>query len=360
MTPIRPALTIVAVLLAALPQLSAEPEKVDPLAQFTRDGKWSDIFDSGAVTTYVENDKFFAGTDRHYTNGAKLSFLGDTRLNDSPPFVQTVASVIPWLASSAKDLDYKVGAAIGQNIYTPTDIHDPTPDPDDRPYAAWLYGALMFQAENRTDDLLRIVEIQFGIVGPSALGRQVQNGWHDVIGAKHAEGWSHQLHNEPGLVLTWERRFRLARFRLSESGFSGEALASGGLSAGNVDTSARAGTTLRFGWEVPSDFGPDLIRAGGGDFVAVTRSSCYLYGAALGRAVARDIFLDGNTWQSSPSVDKRPLVADFNVGLVVRLPWTLGGLKGLQVTYAQDYRTKEFYGQKQRDVFGSITLSSLF
>jgi hypothetical protein len=332
----------------------------DPLAAFSRDGKWSDIFDSGALTVYLENDKFFAGTDRHYTNGAKISFLGDTRLNESPPFVQLVASAIPWLASSAKDLGYKVGAAVGQNIYTPTDIHTSDPQPDDRPYAAWLYGSLMFQAENPANDVLRIVEIQFGMVGPSALGRQVQNGWHNVIGVRHAEGWDNQLHNEPGLVLTWERRYRIKRVTLSETRLSAEFLAGGGISAGNVDTSARAGCTLRGGWQIPSDFGPDMIRAGGGDFVAVTRSSCYLYGAALGRAVARNIFLDGNTWRSSMSVDKRPLVADFDAGLVIRMPWRLGSLRGLQVTYAQDYRTKEFYGQKQRDVFGSITLSSLF
>ena len=60
------------------------------------------------------------------------------------------------------------------------------------------------------------------------------------------------------------------------------------------------------------------------------------------------------------SVDKRPLVADFSAGLVARFPWRLGGLRGLQVAYTQDYRTKEFYGQLQRDVFGSITVSSLF
>ncbi len=38
----------------------------------------------GAFTIYSENDKYFAGTDRHYTNGFKLTYadeLEHPRLN---------------------------------------------------------------------------------------------------------------------------------------------------------------------------------------------------------------------------------------------------------------------------------------
>ena len=30
-----------------------------------------------------ENDKYFAGTDRHYTNGFKFAWIGETDLNQS-------------------------------------------------------------------------------------------------------------------------------------------------------------------------------------------------------------------------------------------------------------------------------------
>jgi lipid A 3-O-deacylase len=318
------------------------------------------LFGASSITLYTENDKYFAGTDRHYTNGFKLSFLGETNLNQSPGFVQTVAKYIPTLPrESAGKQRYKVGVAIGQNIYTPTVIHTPDPDPNDRPYAAWLYGALSFQAENPDRTLLRVVELAVGVVGPSALGEQIQNGWHDVIHVPHAEGWAHQLHDEPGFVLSWERRYRLHRVAHAETNFGTDLLGRFGLSVGNVNTSLRSGLTLRAGWKLPADFGPDLIRAAGGDASAVSFASFYLYGTAEGRAVARDIFLDGNTWRSSPSVSKRPLVGDFAVGAVARFPVHAGWLHGLQVAYTQNYRTKEFYGQLQRDVFGSITLSLL-
>jgi len=352
-------LTCLALLVGFVPVVGVCAAASAPAAP-SETAAWRMLFGASAITLYTENDKYFAGTDRDYTNGFKLSFLGETNLNQSPGFVQAVAKYIPTLPKeSAGKQNYKVGVALGQNIYTPTNIHTPDPDPNDRPYAAWLYGALIFQAGNPDRTLLRVVELAVGVVGPSARGEQIQNGWHDVINVPHAEGWARQLRDEPGLVLSWERRHRLRRVVHDESNFGAELLGRYGLSVGNVNTSARGGLSLRAGWKLPADFGPDLIRAAGGDTSAVSFSSFYLYGAAEGRAVVRDIFLDGNTWRSSPSVSKRPLVGDFAVGAVARLPVRAGWLHGLQVAYTQNYRTKEFYGQLQRDVFGSITISLL-
>ncbi|WP_460994321.1 lipid A-modifier LpxR family protein, partial [Staphylococcus aureus] len=54
----------------------------------------------------------------------------------------------------------------------------------------------------------------------------------------------------------------------------------------------------------------------------------YLFAGVDARAVARNIFLDGNTFKDSPSVDKFPLVADANAGLALtydqlRISYTL-------------------------------------
>ena len=344
------------VLFAAKSGWGVEPAVASPTEQIT----WSKLISSGAVTLYTENDKYFAGSDRHYTNGFKLSFLGDTNLKDSPDFVQAVAHFIPTLPEkTAAQQDYRVGVAIGQNIYTPTDIHTPTPDPTDRPYAAWLYGAFTFQARDPQHDLLRVVELDVGIVGPSAIGEEIQNGVHTLMHIPHALGWSHQLHDEPGIVLAWEHRHGLKRTSFAESNLGGDLLGHYGLSLGNVDTSARVGLMLRAGWRLPLDFGPDLIRAAGGDLAPAEHTSFYFFGGAETRAVGRNIFLDGNTWHDRPSVDKRPLAADFNVGFVLRFPAHCGILSGLQIAYTENYRTKEFYGQAQRDVFGSIALSFL-
>ena len=324
-------------------------------------GKWGDLFRTSAFSLVSENDKYFAGTDRHYTNGLKLSFLGETRVDESPALVQKIAEHVPTLNSrTAKEQTYKVGVSLGQNIYTPGNTETTAPVPGERPYAGWLYGSLTFLAQSTDTRLLRVVELAVGLVGPAALGRQAQNNIHHLIGVDRANGWSNQLHNEPGVILSWERRYRVGKMELPLFGLESDLIARGGISLGNIRTNVATGFAVRVGWQLPGDFGPDLIRPAGGSLAATQRFSAYVFGSGETRAVARDIFLDGNTWSSSLSVDRRPVVADLNLGIALRTPLSGPGLKGLQFTYTQNYRTKDYYGQLQRDVFGSAGITFFF
>ena len=215
---------------------------------------------------------------------------------------------------------------------------------DDRPYAAWLYHSLGYHIV--VDESSLVIEASGGIVGPWALGELLQNGWHDIMPGgpvEHANGWAHQLHHEPGLLLAVEyrRRFALGRWA--------DAIPRTAVVAGNVHAHWSVGGEVRLGFNLPEDFGCDLIRAGTGNVVRPRAPfSFYLFGSMDGRAVARNIFLDGNSWQDSHSVRKRPLVWDLNAGLA--LNW-----RRFRLIYTQNYRSMEFYGQKGRDVFGSVS-----
>lgn len=303
-------------------------------------------------TLVSENDKYFAGTDRHYTNGIKLTWLGETDLNQSRKFVQLAAKIIPWMDPEHVDWRYKVGFALGHNIYTPVDTDTPTLLPDDRPYAGWLYGSILLHAQLKNQ--LRLVELSLGVVGPSAAGEEVQTAWHKVIDVPPAQGWASQLHNEPGFQLSWERRYRTWQWTKSTGSKPGvDLILRHRVTLGNISSHLAGGAVVRVGWRLPADFGADLIRPGGGNTAndgGPQRFSAYVYASGEVRAVAHDIFLDGNTWGSSHSVDKRPFVADLNLGLVLFWP-------GFRLAYTQNYRTKEFYGQQRRDVFGSVGFS---
>ncbi len=305
-----------------------------------------------AFSVVSENDKYFAGTDRHYTNGFKLTWLGETDLDESQQFVQLASRLLPWMHPSSVHWDYKVGFALGHNIYTPVDTETATLIRNDRPYAGWLYGSVLLHAQRKNQ--LRLVEISAGMVGPAALGEQVQNTWHDVIHVPHARGWANQLHNEPGLQVSWERRYRTEAWHAPSRVIPvADLILRHRLTVGNVATHAAAGFVFRTGYRLPQDFGPDLIRPGGGNSPiggGPRRFGAYAYASTEVRAVARDLFLDGNTWKASHAVDKRPVVADLNLGFVLHWP-------RCQLAYTQNYRTKEFYGQPRRDVFGSIALS---
>jgi len=314
----------------------------------------------GSITVYSENDAYFAGTDEHYTNGFKISALS-TDLRDFTD--DSIPAPVRWIARGLGDLvppglAYKLGLSLGQNIYTPIDTSLSTPNPRDRPYAAWLYLGAAFQIYRPPSveggaSRLDVFEVTAGMVGPAALGRQIQNGFHDIIGADHAEGWSHQIHNEPGINLVYERKYRWATPHARDD-WGADLIPHLGFSLGNIFTYANAGFELRAGYRLPADFGSNLIRPSG-DSNAPERAplSVFLFAAVDGRAVARDITLDGNTFRDSPSVDKRPLVADLYAGIGV-------GTTRWQVTYAQAYRTKEFYGQADRSVFGSISVTFFY
>lgn len=313
----------------------------------------------GSVSVYSENDKYFAGTDQHYTNGFKLSFLTTDLRNftgESIPWpVRPIARAFGRL--TVPDAAYKLSLSLGQNIYTPERIHTTEFQPNDRPYAAWLYVGAAFQnylPERTTPGgtwippRLDVFEITFGSVGPSARGREIQNGFHDIIGVPHAEGWDHQIHNEPGLNLVFERKYRLETDG-SHDGFGAAFIPHAGFSLGNIFTYANLGFEIRTGWKQPDDFGTNLIRPSG-DSNSTTRPrwSAFFFGAIDGRAVARDITLDGNSFRDSPRVDRKHFVADWQFGFAL-------GLRHFQITYSQAVRTKEFYGQRKSSVFGSIS-----
>ena len=315
----------------------------------------------GSFSLYTENDKYFAGTDQNYTNGLKLSALStDLRsfTDDSVPApIRGLSRLLGGVITD--DLPYKLGLSLGQNIYTPANTAATAPIPTDRPYAAWLYLGIAFQVYHppaTTDGglaRLDVFEVTAGMVGPAALGREFQNGFHDLIGVDRANGWDNQIENEPGLNLVYERKYRLSTAH-ARTGWGADFIPHAGLSLGNIFTYANAGFEVRAGYSLPADFGSNLIRPSG-DSNALKRTpfNAFLFAAVDGRAVARDITLDGNTFRDSPSIDKKHFVADLYAGLGL-------GTTNWQLTYAQTYRTVEFQGQTKRSVFGSISLSFFY
>ena len=309
-----------------------------------------------AVTLYSENDRYFAGTDRHYTNGAKFSFtdtIAHPRLSalgrELDAFGRKLRVFEPP-SVHGEEIDLKLAFSFGQNMFTPTEIHTPAPVTTDRPYAAWLYGGVAFQRQ--APDLLQTIELQVGVIGPLALGRQIQNGVHDLLHLAPAEGWGHQLRNEPGVNLAYDWRYRWLRRATSGTGdgLAFDVIRRYGVSLGNVQTHLHGGPLLRAGWNLPDDFVPDLIRTTGGGEAKIHGLSAFLFASADARLVARDAFLDGNLFHHTSTVRKRPLVGDCSVGLALYFGW-------LHLAYTQNYRTLEFYAQKQRDVFGSVSVS---
>ncbi len=314
--------------------------------------------DDGVGGTYslqFENDRI-AATDRHYTHGSRFSWVSD-ETTDGPEWARNLLEFLYPLADIRAG---RIGFALGHNIYTPEDTSTTALDVEDRPYAGWLYGAVSLHAETtrqvlgRKMETLDSVELSLGIVGPQAYGEDVQNNFHDLIGVERSNGWNNQLKNEPALALFFERKWRPEPVRYA--GMELDIIPHVGGSVGNVFTLGNLGATFRIGRHLDLDYGPPHIRPTLSGLAAVKRDDTfgwYFFIGGEGRAVLRNIFLDGNTFADSHNIDKKPFVGSLQFGLSF-------AYKGARLAFSHVFLSKEFEVQRRADRYGTITLSKNF
>jgi hypothetical protein len=324
---------------AALAQPAAEEEPFH----------WCETF-----TFQLEND-VIANTDRNYTNGFRLACA--TSPSDG---ARRLISSLPGVDRPGRN---RFTYALGQSMFTPEDIEEAEPILDDQPYAGWLYLGLGLESEVRVPDFntrwLDKLELQLGVVGPESGAEDVQRFVHDAIGSDDPRGWDNQLDTEPGVNLFYNRIWgSYLTVPFSYVGLPDvflDASPQVGLALGNIYTFASTGLTFRIGTDLPDDYGPPAIRpaiTGSDSFEPEDGFGFYAFAGAHGRAVARNIFLDGNTFEDSQSVDKEWLIGEIQAGGALTYnSWRL--------SYTQVFRTKEFDGQ-ERQTFGAFTLSVRF
>jgi len=314
-------------------------------------------------TLYMENDLFY-NTDRQYTHGTKLSWispdLAEYRENPlipawSYPFIEHV----PFINEPGDQRSISV--SLGQNMYTPEEIERSELIVDDRPYAGMTYLAIGFHSKN--DWRMDTLEFDVGIVGRHSYAQDIQQAVHNIVDSTDPQGWEQQLHDEPILNVFFERKWRFLRTRYGR-GLGSDFIPRIGGGVGNAWTGASAGGEVRFGWNLPNDFGTYVIRPGSDSnapldstdprlFRLFDRAGVHLFFAVDGTAVARNILLDGNTFRDSHSVDKNHFVACFVGGI--------GIIAGrFKITYAHVYQTKEFKTQEKDQQYGAISVSFTF
>lgn len=293
-------------------------------------------------TIQEENDGLALGrrrSDSSYTQGLRISSLWASRTPLAPEGRE-------WL-----------GVAVGQNIYTPTDIRvsDLATLRQDRPYAGWLYAALLWALElDRAPFSLRLgadapgagasafgVELAVGTTGPRSGAAAVQTGFHrllrDLSGSTRPPdpaGWS-VYQTASRVTGDVALRYQLDAIRASAS--LGAATAwTGSLLALRVSPRARLdlGSTYDAAW-----LGLEVR----GGLMAATRRTArptlpvelYAFAHFDERYVAYDGFVQAPLRGGVTTlVSIAPWVAELDVGVVARLG-------GLEVAYAQLWRTNE-------------------
>jgi lipid A 3-O-deacylase len=335
---------------------------------------------SHRFSLYEENDAFAYGqrkNDANYTQGIQMVWedkrefapcTGAERPGqacDSGTVAKVLDTInLTRLPMRGLDDNSRLNEAslrweVGQQFYTPDDITAAEIIPSQRPYAGWLYAGVAVHNDSRdmeTEDWLdrrRTSALRVGVVGPSSHGEHIQRWWHREFNHTPPEGWDNQLRDEPGFIYSLSQENRVLRIAKPAPGgtFGADVVTEMKVSAGNIYTGADVGATLRFGYNVPRDFGKGTIGAiRSGPTEAPPAFSLYGRLGVHGRAVAHDLFLDGNTFRNSHSVDKELLVGDAIVGFGIRYKWVTAEMRYVQ-------RSTQYDTQPLATNFGSILLT---
>lgn len=302
---------------------------------------------SSIWTLQGENASISAGkpTDRLYVNGLRLGWTSPTTV--VPNFLADLGRTL-WGSGQQR-----VAFDLVQQIYTPIDTSTVTPSRFDRPYAGVLLGNFSLMSDS--EDTRSVLTLSLGVLGPASGARQVQNGFHDVIGQAHTEGWGSQIQNTPAVELLHERTWRLPLGTVA--GLETDALPALTIGLGNLRDYIQTGVTFRFGQGLNSDFGAPRVRPGlsGGDAFIPTRPfAWYVFGGVDGQAVAYDLLLQSTPFRGGPHVSTVWDVAEMQGGFAVMA-------YGMRLTFAYVAQTQEFSNQSGGlHQFGSASLSFRF
>jgi hypothetical protein len=207
--------------------------------------------------SFVFYNDFFAGTDRHFTNGMALSWIDDAvgnndnnNSNSYSRFMLDAITKLP-LVEAKSTKKYNAGISISQMAITPTDTSIPTPQYDDIPYAGYLAASFyIFQWDNTSFDEFRI---DLGVVGDEAGAEFVQNGFHRAIGNSEAMGWDTQLGTEY-IFNTLFRHGAISWHVKNLYSLDMDWFNQGGFQVGNFLTDLFAGTIFRVGQNYIKNF----------------------------------------------------------------------------------------------------------
>lgn len=346
-----------------------------------------------------ENDLLFS-TDRYYTDGVQAAWGGR---NERPNFALAAIERVVCGKEDCGDGNRATTVhKIGQLMYTPVDITVVAAQPNDRPWGGFLYYATESTYIHPAAGSTTTIGLQLGIVGPNAFTEQTQKFIHKTFSGRDPRGWDNQLGGEPGIGVSYWHEWRLMNLQ----GKVGDGVAwigAGGM-VGNVFTYGQASFKVAFGRNIPIVVGPQIGTKAMPSPPVVTQgskgnmesfngmkllahdgladpklvdtkdrfstclwlfSACYMFAAVDARGVARNLFLDGNTFRNNNgNIDKQFFVYDLTAGFRLRFGHQLASwADGWYLDFTRTRRSSEFsspFGDAAIQRFAAITVGREF
>ena len=296
------------------------------------------------IKVYMEND-LLSGEDSQYTGGTKIDIV--YKINNPDSLYNLL------FVDDSKSYYFR-SFAIANQLYTPADLTKSEPIYDDWSYAAWTY--IESGIHKSTQNSLSSLIIRVGMVGPSAQGEAIQKSIHKWTGSTMPEGWHNQLYDELGINFTYlyKRRYE---YENSSNSWGISCIPTLSVDVGNISTQASAGLFIRSGYNIIKDFGISTISVSGESSIpayevqktSLKKKWSFSLNAALrGSAVARDIFVEGNTFKHSiVEHERKNFVGYIGAGFTLRY-------KKYTVDFMQMHNTA-----RAKDIQSSHTVGTL-
>lgn len=182
------------------------------------------------ISVITDNDNYdLELTDRYYSNGFIIQY---NRM--AKPISNSVAKKIMRFEAAHKVYNPYVNNKSLQDVLANMD----------RPYAGWLSASAGI-TQIKTNQRVLQYDVTLGIMGPGARGRQIQQGWHKLIGLYEVFGWEYQLNNEAGINFSAAYYHSLIK-SAPKKNISLHTVTKA--MVGNTFTNASAGLLLKTGW----------------------------------------------------------------------------------------------------------------
>jgi hypothetical protein len=309
----------------------------------------SDSMDYFSLT--FENDVFYHEDDG-YSNGVTFNwgYYDVAVLNDSslPEWISSLAQAS--YISTLEERQYAIHYSFGQYLQTATDISISELVEDDAPYVGLLAWKISIAAYNQS--ILDELSLTLGVVGPIAGAEYSQKYLHSWINANEPEGWDNQINNEAVFQVQANRIWR--NFTLPLGNTEIDLITGIHAGAGNLLSDANLGIGLRWGQELDANFSsssPFLVQKLNGPKASV--NGWYVFANLSAGYVANDIFIDGNTFQNSHSVDLIHWQAGVAIGAQINIyDWN--------IIYSTIYGTDQYESQTDKVRWANITITHHF
>ena len=267
------------------------------------------------IQLHFDND-FFINTDYYYTQGVTLEYVKPGLKN----FFLTKLLIQP------RNTIRQYGISINSFVYTPTDISSNNVLYGDRPFASCISVKSFLLSTDSIRKQRLTTAISVGVVGPVALGKEIQSILHRWIYDVLPKGWQYQVQND--LLLNYQLNYEKQLLNAPEH-FLLDATAEARL--GTLNDKLSGGLNFMAG-----SFS-DPFRWSGANKKMI---KCYLYGQALVNFIGYDATLQGGIFnRGNPYTitndDISRITFQAMAGIVLNV-------KNITLSYSQSYLTKEF------------------